>query len=59
MGFLYVDGHVRVYHGQRTLPKTHVAQLRIPMPATTDYWTGDPLFVLTAAANAQGCGKVV
>ena len=21
MGFLYVDGHVRVYHGERTLPK--------------------------------------
>ncbi len=56
MGFLYVDGHVRVYHGHHTLPKAHVAQMRIPMPATTDYWindtSGDPLFVLTAAANA-------
>ncbi len=56
MGFLYVDGHVRVYHGQRTLPKTHVTRMRISLPATTDYWvndaTGDPLFVLTAPANA-------
>ena len=56
MGFLYVDGHVRVYHGQRTLPKAHVTRMRISLPATTDYWindaTGDPLFVLTAPANA-------
>jgi transposase len=56
MGFLYLDGHVRVYHGQHTLPKAHVAQMRVPMPATTDYWvndaSGDPLFVLTAEANA-------
>jgi transposase len=56
MGFLYVDGHVRVYHGQRTLPKAHVARMRLSMPATTDYWVndaaGDPLFVVTADANA-------
>lgn len=56
MGFLYVDGHVRVYHGKRTIPKTHVARMRLAMPATTDYWindqAGDPLFVLTAQANA-------
>lgn len=56
MGFLYVDGHVRVFHGQSTLPKAHVAQLRLPMPATTDYWVndeiGEPLFVVTAEANA-------
>ena len=56
MGFLYVDGHVRIYHGHHTLPKAHVAQMRIPMPATTDYWvndaSGDPLFVLTTVANA-------
>lgn len=56
MGFLYVDGHVRAYHGQRAIPKTHVARMRISMPATTDYWvndpSGDPLFVMTAQANA-------
>ena len=38
MGFLYVDGHVRVYHGKHTIPKAHVARMRISMPATTDYW---------------------
>ena len=56
MGFLYVDGHVRVYHGRRTLPKAHVARMRLSMPATTDYWVndaeGEPLFVVTAEANA-------
>jgi prepilin-type processing-associated H-X9-DG protein len=56
MGFLYVDGHVRVYHGKRCLPKAHVARMRLSLPATTDYWVndaaGDPLFVVTAPANA-------
>lgn len=56
MGFLYVDGHVRVYHGQHALPKAHVARMRISAPATSDYWvndsSGDPLFVVTAEANA-------
>jgi DNA-binding CsgD family transcriptional regulator len=36
LGFLYVDGHVRVYHGQHRLPKAHVAQMRLSMPATSD-----------------------
>ena len=57
VGFLYVDGHVRVYHGQHRIPKAHVARMRLPMPATSDYWindtAGDPLFVVTAQANAS------
>ncbi len=56
LGFLYVDGHVRVYHGKRSIPKAHVARMRIAMPATSDYWVndkdGEPLFVVTAEANA-------
>ncbi len=56
MGFLYVDGHVRVYHGHHTLPKAHIARMRISGPATSDYWVndahGEPLFVVTAEANA-------
>ncbi|MEK9137019.1 MAG: putative transposase, partial [Bacteroidota bacterium] len=56
LGFLYTDGHVRVYHGKHSLPKAHVTQMRISLPATTDYWVnderGDPLFVVTAEANA-------
>jgi len=62
LGMLYIDGHVRVYHGQRALPKAHVTRMRISMPATTDYWVndqrGDPLFVVTAEANA-GMTKVL
>jgi transposase len=56
LGFLYTDGHVRVYHGQHALPKAHVARMRISLPATSDYWVndsaGDPLFVVTAEAHA-------
>jgi len=56
LGFLYTDGHVRVYHGKYPLPKAHVTRMRISLPATSDYWVndsaGDPLFVVTAEANA-------
>jgi DNA-binding CsgD family transcriptional regulator len=56
LGFLYVDGHVRAYHGKRTIAKAYLTRSRIVGPATTDYWIndpkGDPLFVVTADANA-------
>jgi hypothetical protein len=56
LGFLYVDGHVRAYHGKHTIPKAYVTRARLASPATTDYWVndkrGDPLFVVTAEANA-------
>jgi transposase len=56
LGFLYIDGHVRVYHGAHKIPKAHVPQLRLAVPATTDYYVndkcGEPLFVVTAEANA-------
>jgi len=62
MGFLYVDGHVRVYYGKRRIPKTHVAQKRLCLPATTDYWVndklGEPLFVVTEEAH-QGLVKML
>ena len=55
VGFLYVDGHVRAYHGEREIPKTHVARMRLSMPASTDYWVHDaesePLFVVPTEAN--------
>ena len=56
MGFLYVDGHVRAYHGQRTISQAYVARRHLAMPATTDYWVndraGDPLLVITGEVNA-------
>lgn len=56
LGFLYVDGHVRPYHGRaHILPKAFVPRRRLAMPATTDYWVNDensePLFFVTAEAN--------
>ena len=57
MGFLYVDGHVRAYHGKRKLPKAYVARRHLAMPATTDYWVndakGEPLLLITCEANKQ------
>jgi hypothetical protein len=57
MGFLYVDGHVRAYHGQRPIAsKAYVARRHLAMPASTDYWindrSGDPLLVITGEVNA-------
>ncbi|MCZ6563709.1 MAG: helix-turn-helix domain-containing protein, partial [Deltaproteobacteria bacterium] len=56
VGFLYLDGHVRAYHGKHTIAKTYLTRTRLAVPATTDYWVndqkGDPLFVVTAEANA-------
>jgi transposase len=57
MGFLYVDGHVRAYHGQRSITSNaYVARRHLAMPATTDYWindsSGDPLLVITGEVDA-------
>ncbi len=41
MGILYVDGHVRAYHGGSDLPRAHLARARIAMAATTDTWLAD------------------
>jgi len=56
-GFLYLDGHVRAYHGKHNIAKAYLTRARLAVPATTDYWVndrkGEPLFVVTAEANAQ------
>src|SRR5215475_5077858 len=57
MGFLYVDGHVRAYHGQRQISSNaYVARRHLAMPATTDYWindsSADPLLVITGEVDA-------
>jgi hypothetical protein len=57
LGYLYVDGHVRVYHGHADLPKTHVARMRLSLPATQDVWVNDangtPVFFVTQEAHPQ------
>ncbi|MCU0981586.1 MAG: hypothetical protein MUF25_20740 [Pirellulaceae bacterium] len=50
-GALYVDGHVRLYHGQLTkLPPRYVARQKLCLRGTTDYWVcdalGQPFFVV-------------
>jgi hypothetical protein len=57
LGYLYVDGHVRVYHGKADLPKAHVARMRLSLPATQELWVNDaegsPLFFVTQEAHPQ------
>jgi len=44
VGTLYVDGHVRVYHGNKTkLPKRYVSRERLCLRGTTDYWVNNSL----------------
>jgi hypothetical protein len=55
-GYLYVDGHVRVYHGALAqLPRRYVSRERLCLRGTTDYWINDalgrPFFVVTQAVN--------
>jgi len=43
-GTLYVDGHVRLYHGKQTqLPRRYVSRQRLCLRGTTDYWVNDAL----------------
>ena len=51
-GALYIDGHVRVYHGRKyNLPKHFVARQKLCLKGTSDYWInakdGQPYFVIT------------
>jgi hypothetical protein len=55
-GCLYLDGHIRVYHGSLTpLPKRYVSRQRLCLRGTTDYWVnamdGQPFFVVTQAVD--------
>jgi hypothetical protein len=48
---LYIDGHVRVYHGSQTaLPRHYVAREKLCLRATVDYWVnamgGQPFFYI-------------
>lgn len=56
-GLLYVDGHVRVYHGNQTkLPRRYVAREKLCLRGMSDYWLNDalgrPFFVITTAFNS-------
>lgn len=56
--FFYVDGHVRVYHGQEAnLPKRFISRQKLCLSGTTEYWVNDqeglPLMVLTGELNEK------
>jgi prepilin-type processing-associated H-X9-DG protein len=55
-GYLYVDGHVRVYHGtEALLPRRYVSREKLCLRGTTDYWVNDapgrPFFVVSQAVT--------
>src|ERR1017187_3821386 len=55
-GYLYVDGHVRVYHGSGTLlPRRYVSAERLGLRGRTEYGINDalgrPFFVVSKAAT--------
>ena len=55
-GYLYLDGHVRVYHGSdANLPRRYVSRDRLCLRGTTDYWVNDalgrPFFVVSKAVT--------
>ncbi|MCH2516377.1 MAG: helix-turn-helix domain-containing protein [Dehalococcoidia bacterium] len=56
IAFLYIDGHVREYHGKHAVSKTKKAQRQVAGPAMTDTWVndaqGDPLLVVSSEMNA-------
>src|SRR5208283_1502780 len=52
-GVLYVDGHVRAYHGEQTkLPERFSSRDRLCVRSLMDYWVcdrdGKPFFVVTS-----------
>jgi hypothetical protein len=62
-GYLYVDGHVRVYDGKlANLPKRFVSRERLCLHGTTDYWVNDaigrPFFVVSKAVT-EGMGDAL
>lgn len=62
LAFLYIDGHVREYHGQHPLAKAKKSQSQVAKPAATDNWVhdahGEPLLVVTSEMN-EGLTQVL
>jgi len=63
-GYLYVDGHVRVYHGDKAnLPRRYVSRERLCLRGTTDYWVNDaigrPFFVVSKTVTEGLADSIV
>lgn len=56
IGTLYIDGHVRVYHGKEKLLKRYVSRQKLCMRGISDYWVNDkygsPFFVVSTPFNS-------
>jgi len=56
--FFYIDGHVRVYHGDlASLPRRFVSREKLCLSGTTEFWVNDqqglPLMVVTGELNEK------
>jgi len=62
VAFLYLDGHVREYHGKHPLSKAKKSQRQVAQRAATDTWVHDavgaPLLVVTSELN-EGLTQVL
>ncbi len=62
-GYLYADGHVRVYHGSAAkLPRRYVSRERLCLRGTTDYWVNDALgrpFFVVSKTVTEGLGATL
>ncbi len=49
-GFLYVDGHIKLYGGKTELPRRFVSRMRLCLRGISNYWindtTGQPFFMV-------------
>ncbi len=49
-GFLYVDGHIKLYGGKTELPRRFVSRMRLCLRGISNYWVNDaigqPFFVV-------------
>ena len=56
--FYYIDGHVKVYSGNKAnLGKKHISRLKLCLPGITEFWinnaAGLPFFVVTGEVNEK------
>jgi len=62
-GYLYVDGHVRVYHGEKAnLSRRYVSREKLCLRGTTDYWVNDALgrpFFVVSKPLTEGLGATL
>lgn len=62
-GYLYVDGHIRVYSGSLAhLPRRYVSREKLCLRGTTDYWINDAIgrpFFVVAKAVTDGLAAVL